>query len=306
MRLLKRQAILLATVSLASCSFGPRAETSMPQIRNIPVLANLSPADSFARARAFLASKQYGLAIELYKAASRDPSLTAESLNGLGVAYDGIGRRDLAERYFQRALAARPGNDRAKRNLATFYAASGQGEKRRELLADVTPTFAATVDMAADQPLSTKPTEASAVQSVRAIVLGEHSPLGSTYRPLMVQATNGSTVVREPDAQAAGETTIVCAPSGPTDITGRNDADIEIFRISMGEIFIATRPKGTDCSIRHRVGDVAPVGSDKSTSNSEYLGLVADYLDRLNRGVGPMADISTLWRTVFWPHEGHG
>ena len=93
------RAILLGTLAVAGCSLGPRFEASLPQVRNVPVVANL------ARGRSFLGARQYGLAIELFKSASRDPALRTESLNGLAVAYDAIGRRDIAERYFEEALA---------------------------------------------------------------------------------------------------------------------------------------------------------------------------------------------------------
>lgn len=303
MKLQKRQAIVLPVIALASCSFGPRLETSMPQIRSVPVLAGLSPTESFARARTFLASKQYGLAIELYKAASREPTLTAESLNGLAVAYDGIGRRDLAERYFQRALAARPGDERTKRNLAAFYAASGQDGKRRELLAEAAPAPTAPLDVQAERPLAAF-AEAPAARIAPAVALDLRSPLGSTFRPLTVQATRAAEPVREAAPHAVPETTIVCTSSGDGGRPMPDDGGAEIFRVSIGEVFIMTRPRGASCSVQPGIEAGAPGDDRPSLSNRDYLGLVADYLDRLNNGIVPVADISHLWRAAFWPQGG--
>ena len=129
--------MILGTMVVAGCSFGPRFDAAMPQVRSVPVLADLTPAQSLVQGRTYLAARQYGLAIELFKTAARDPVQRADSLNGLAVAYDGIGRADLAERYFQEALAARPGDPRLRANLARFYAVSGQSDKRRDLLAAV-------------------------------------------------------------------------------------------------------------------------------------------------------------------------
>lgn len=302
MQLQKRQAILLPVIALAGCSFGPRLETSMPQIRSVPVLAGLSPAESFARARAFLASKQYGLAIELYKTASREPNLAAESLNGLAVAYEGIGRRDLAERYFQRALAARPGDERTKRNLAVFYSASGQDGKRRELLAEAAPAPTAPSEMQAGGPLAAF-AEAPEARIAPAVALDLRSPLGSTFRPLTVQTTLAAEPVRDAAPHAVSETTIVCIEGSDGGRPMPNDGATEIFRVSIGEVFIMTRPRSASCSIQHGIEAGRPGDGRSSPGSHEYLGLVADYLDRLNNGVVPVSDISHLWRAAFWPQD---
>ncbi len=303
MRLQKRHAMLLPVIALASCSFGPRLETSMPQIRSIPVLADLSAPDSLVRARTFLAAKQYGLAIELYKAASRDPALAAESLNGLAVAYDGIGRRDLAERYFQRALAARPGDARTKRNLAVFYSTSGQDGKRLDLLAESASGKGAFVETQADRPLATI-ADAPVAEISRSAALDVRSPLGSSFRPLMVQASLVSAPGSTSIPTAAAEPAIICMPDKDPGRPASDHTAVEVFRVSIGEIFILTRPNDASCSLQPGNDAGKRSGASPSLSNREYLGLVADQLDRLNNGAVPVADISRLWRAVFWAQDG--
>ncbi|PKP86339.1 MAG: hypothetical protein CVT78_13755 [Alphaproteobacteria bacterium HGW-Alphaproteobacteria-17] len=303
MRPKKRHAMFLPAIALASCSFGPRLETAMPQIRSIPVLADLSAPESLVRARTFLAAKQYGLAIELYKAASRDPALAAESLNGLAVAYDGIGRRDLAERYFQRALAARPGDARTKRNLAAFYATSGQDDKRQNLLAESASGSAAFGEVQVDRPVATT-ANAPVAEVSRFAALDVRSPLGSSFRPLMVQASLGPASGRAPMATAGAEATIMCVRGNGLDRPTSDDSVVEAFRVSLGEIFIITRPNDANCTLQPG-NDVNGHGSaPPSLSNREYLGLVAEQLDRLNSEMVPVADLSRLWRAIFWVQDG--
>lgn len=297
---------LIGTAALASCSFGPRFHAAMPQIRDVPVLAGLSPADSFARARGFLAARQYGLAIELYKTASRDPALAADSLNGLAVAYDGIGRRDLAERYFQRALAARPSDPRTRRNLAAFYAASGQVDKQRALLADAaTPpsdAIPSPAGLAAIGALESAALAGAGAMPVRA--LESQSPLGGLFRPLLVPAglppSAAPAASVGPGAREAGpDATIVCASNAATPAKTAAGEAMHMFRISIGEVFITPQPAGTVCYVEGGAAG-GPGAAEPPMSNKEYLGLVAAYLDRLNT-IGPVADISATWRAAFWP-----
>lgn len=300
----KRQLLVVAMLGLAGCSFGPHLQTALPQVRDVPVLAGLSPGESFVRARTFLAARQYGLAIELFKTASRDPALEADSLNGLAVAYDGIGRQDLAERYFQRALAARPGDQRTKRNLAAFYATSGQDEKRRQLMAgrlavpQATPTeVAATPDAGASElgvvpaSLAAAPTPAPALQ------LG--SPLGAALRPLLANALFPSTKSND-TAVPDGDVSVVCKQENSASAAGGSMA---MFRISIGEVFITAQPAGSRCVVEGEVLSAPMTTAGAPISNKEYLGFVAAYLDRINK-LQSMNDIAIAWKAAFWAQDG--
>ena len=70
------------------------------------------------RGRAQLDAGLDALAIESFRAEIRRNPESADAYNGLAVAYGRIGREDLAQRYFETALAKDPQNPKAQNNLA--------------------------------------------------------------------------------------------------------------------------------------------------------------------------------------------
>lgn len=77
------------------------------------------PAGAYtATGRTQLDHNNYGLAIDAFQMALTQGETAGPALNGLGVAYAGIGRTDLAAEYFRRAMAVDPANDRYAGNLA--------------------------------------------------------------------------------------------------------------------------------------------------------------------------------------------
>lgn len=63
-----------------------------------------------AQGRAHLQANRPAAALTAYRQASHDPASRAIALNGMAIAYDRIGRADLAQRYFLDAVALDPGN----------------------------------------------------------------------------------------------------------------------------------------------------------------------------------------------------
>lgn len=59
-------------------------------------------------------------AIDAFRQASYHPATAAEAANGLGIAYDRLGRSDLAKIHFEKALSIAPEEPRYHRNLAKF------------------------------------------------------------------------------------------------------------------------------------------------------------------------------------------
>lgn len=272
---------------LAGCSLGPQLQTRMPQVRDVPVIANLTPQAAYANGRTYLATKQYGLAIELFKSAKRDPALEVDSLNGLAIAYDGIGRGDLAERYFQEALAVRTDDTRTRRNLANFYASSGQEKKREALLSDKLPMAVAQRDeggedtghpdvdgAAAVRPASLQAAGVPAMATIKAL-----SPLGSVFQPLLASFVR-SAAESEPPPTSDQPGTVVCLTDSSSPDSGIADGPMTMYRLSIGEVFITARPRDAICDAQV---EGAPQAAPDRISNSEYLGMVAAFLDRVNR-----------------------
>ena len=75
-------------------------------------------ASMLQKGRAQLDAGLNALAIEAFRAEIRTNPDAADAYNGLAVAYGRIGRDDLAQRYFETALAKDPGNGKAQANLA--------------------------------------------------------------------------------------------------------------------------------------------------------------------------------------------
>ncbi len=87
--------------------------------------------------RSALEQRNYAAAIMAFREASVEAGLRPAALNGLGVAYAGIGREDLAETYFRRAINLDPSNTKYDDNLARLYrvqlaAAKARREKSEE------------------------------------------------------------------------------------------------------------------------------------------------------------------------------
>jgi hypothetical protein len=80
------------------------------------------------RGKAQLSAGLHAMAIETFRAEIRQSPESAEAYNGLAIAYDRIGRPDLARRYFEVALAKAPDEPRYSSNLARFFVRSGEPE----------------------------------------------------------------------------------------------------------------------------------------------------------------------------------
>lgn len=119
-------AIILPLASGCSAKFGRSARVT-PEIRvQQPEKANMQ-AWALAQlqlGRDALADEQYAKAIIAFRNARLASGETAAALNGMAIAYAGIGRADLAENYFQQAIAEAPDNLRYRDNLQRLYDAT--------------------------------------------------------------------------------------------------------------------------------------------------------------------------------------
>ena len=124
-------AIVAASLGLSGCQalFGP-STASRGEAQNVDM------GDYFegrlAVGRYYLEKGLTTQAITSFRQASYDPRFAGEAYNGMAIAYDQLGRSDLAHRYFSMAVASAPGDDRFSRNLARF-------ENRTPVLPDALP-----------------------------------------------------------------------------------------------------------------------------------------------------------------------
>jgi hypothetical protein len=123
MRYVPTKALILIALAapLGGCNsfLGMNFARHAPRAAPAPEAAALAKADAeTATARRLLAEGQTGLAIESFRKALAQGEPVAPAVNGLGVAYARLGRFDLAQRYFQQAMASDPTDARYADNLA--------------------------------------------------------------------------------------------------------------------------------------------------------------------------------------------
>jgi hypothetical protein len=113
-----KQCALAGAVSMAVSGCATH-QASAPEYRlSSSSAAQADGASMLQRGRAQLDAGLDALAIESFRAEIRSNPESANAYNGLAVAYGRIGRDDLAQRYFETALAKDPSNDKASDNLA--------------------------------------------------------------------------------------------------------------------------------------------------------------------------------------------
>lgn len=102
-------------------------QQTAPEFRLSSTTAVSNPGASMVqRGRAQLDAGLNAMAIESFRAESRANPDNADAYNGLAVAYSRIGRDDLAQRYFETALAKDPANTKAMANLAKLTGDDGR------------------------------------------------------------------------------------------------------------------------------------------------------------------------------------
>ena len=289
-------------MALMGCAIHARPMVELRPVSNAPVLANLSTSESLAKGRSYLSMKQYGLAIELFKKASRDPASEAEAYNGLAIAYEAIGRGDLAERYFEQAMSLAPEQQRYSANLQRFYAGSNQKEKERRLIADIA---ASRLDPGVREPArSPMPND---------LALGEREPLPALSAMADAAALtdqielaswailNDESTVTLPSALAWVRPRLNNGPIDQIDLPqcllneastsacgwlsfgdGREPISVDgafLTRLSLGEVFLVTAPTMGRAPVATATFRRPQFGA---MSNSAYLGLVAAALQQQN------------------------
>ncbi len=214
------------------------------------------------RGRAQLDAGLNALAIEAFRAEIRTNPDAADAFNGLAVAYGRIGRDDLAQRYFETALAKDPENGKAQANLArlTGEIAPIMQMAQADIPVASEPVVIAT--MTAEDPIGQLitsieiPTMASSLAVLPvdepilppAYVLAKRGVLSTRFAVAPARFASVATSVsrvrysapRKPDELPQSPEPAL--PSGylASDYRG---AGTRLVRVSLGEVQLITRPR---------------------------------------------------------------
>lgn len=172
------------------------------------------------RGRAHLDAGMDALAIESFRGEIRRNPDSADAYNGLAVAYGRIGRPDLAQRYFETALAKDPANFRIQANLARL---NGLGTPDSQIAAYSPPL-----------PIMAKKSDPVALTSAV-----EQDAIGQLLESLEAPIITVATLVETPRLTAA-------ASDAAPEILGKRGILSARFVAAPMQMAAYTSPKGDD------------------------------------------------------------
>lgn len=163
--------------------------------------------------RVALTARNYAAAVAAFRNAALEPELAPAAHNGLGVAYAGIGRSDLAERYFRQAATAAPEVTRYQDNLVRLL--------RANFAADQTRLARAATVARRDAPVTSRTVVATPFRAALRIEPArarlERLADGAVNLRTAVPASSGALPVvvamREPEPKQAVEPKVAEAPA---------------------------------------------------------------------------------------------
>ena len=124
----------IAATSAAACA------TSDIAIRSVPgskLQAVATPSARVLEGHAKLAMGSVGLAVESFRRALRDDPSNIDAVEGMGMAYEKLGRFDLAARQYEAALAIDPRNQVVLARLAASREADGNPTEAAKVRAEL-------------------------------------------------------------------------------------------------------------------------------------------------------------------------
>ena len=147
----KLMIVLLASTLLGGCQ-SLLGKSAKLEVRPAGAASEASAAIALEEGRQHLVRGEVGLAVVSLRNATLDPETAPQAHNALGVAYAMLGRGDLTERYFRRAVELDPSDARFAANLARYY------ESREAMLAKADGAKAPVV-VAIAEPVEAPPTQ---------------------------------------------------------------------------------------------------------------------------------------------------
>lgn len=107
----------------------------MLELRPLPMQGDSDPSeDDYAAGKRHLAANQLGLAIERFRARVARDRADLAALNALAASYDRLGRYDLADRYYDQALAQAPDDAQTLNNAGVSQLLRGRPQQALILL----------------------------------------------------------------------------------------------------------------------------------------------------------------------------
>lgn len=126
--------LLLCGLALGACAQLPLFESAEPDPAAAGEVAD--PQHDYARGKAALAAGRHGLAVLHFRAALRQEPRSVAALNGLGAAFDRLGRFDLSEQVYGQALAIDPRAATTLNNQGYSYYLQGRYDLAAAYLRD--------------------------------------------------------------------------------------------------------------------------------------------------------------------------
>ena len=200
-------------------------------------LASVDMSDYFSArleaGRVHLAHGRPAAAVTAFRQASYNAAHAGRAYNGMGAAYSQLGRDDLAQRYFEMAVAADPADKRFSRNLAR--------------LDDNTLSHAAVAEMADTSQL---PPQESAPSSIERVAAQD----GATSRSGLMRVSSREVQIVSPTgSQNPAQAT---RPQRPAIVAQSSPGRAYPIRVELRE---AASPRRPDYPVRIALSDVKVV-----------------------------------------------
>jgi len=145
---ISRMVVVVLAISISGCAWSDGALSPAQ-----PGTEAQQPADPYEVGKAYFAQAQYGLALESFRAALRQSPDSTRNLNAVAACYDRMLRFDLADRYYQQALALDPHSVQTLNNLGYSHYRRYEEGYGGEFLASAKDYLDRAVSLAQDNPV---------------------------------------------------------------------------------------------------------------------------------------------------------
>ena len=114
-----------AIVLTQGCAISSEPSRNLEALFSKKVDKGLLALSDYDRGKHYIAVGDYGLAIDAFNSALEKDTDPIPAINGLAIAYDRIGRQDVARLFLDRAIGVDPNSPETLNNLGYFYLSHG-------------------------------------------------------------------------------------------------------------------------------------------------------------------------------------